>query len=395
MKGCYVDNIVVYTAVFGRYDTLRPARYPSLCFTDGEMPPVAGWEYRTVFAGRGPKWANRHCKLLVHEHLDMEYSIYHDGNVELLTDPRELIEKHLRDTDIAVFAHPTRTCVYEEAKACIREGKAPAIEVHPQMDRYRAESYPAHNGLAACWVLLRRHTNAVRRLNEFWWKEYAKGAKRDQLSFNYACWKLGMPYTPIPGDLFKGTSKDFQRTRHKGSPTVIDYKTAYGQVLLPDEREYLKATATRLQDKFGSPTIVNIGVFRCASMYCLRAGSPKARMIGVDIKPCSVEIDSSLRASFIIADSAECHVKVKPPIHLLFIDGDHHHEGVRADLENWTLKIPPRGVVIMHDYAPLPKHLALLPELEGVRRAVEEWAARIKWERLSAPDSLAAFRRPS
>jgi len=389
-----VADIMIYTAIFGNYDTLRPARYPSLCFTDGKMSPVTGWDYKTIFADKDPKWANRHCKILVHEHLNTEYSIYHDGNIEMLVDPHEAIERWLRDTDIAVFAHPTRNCVYDEAEACIREGKAQAGAVHSQMKRYRREGYPEGAGLAACWVLIRRHTSEMKRLNELWWEEYNEGAKRDQLSFNHACWKLGIRHTIIPGNLFKGTSKTFKRTTHQGAPTVIDYKTAYGQVLLVDEREYLKEMAGRIQTEFDSPTIVNIGVFRCASMYCLRAGAPKARMIGIDIRPCNVPIDPSLRAAFIVADSAKCHVQVAPPVHLLFIDGDHHYRGIVADLEGWTPKIPPGGIVIMHDYAPLPQHLALLPELEGVRRAVEEWAERSKWERLSAPDSLAAFRRP-
>ena len=389
-----MDKVVVYTAVFGNYDTLLPAKYPGLCFTDGKMPSVAGWDYKTIFADKDPKWANRRCKLLAHEHLNVEFSIYFDGNIELLTDPHTLIEKYLKDADIAVFAHPKRDCVYAEGEACIREGKAQAAAVNAQMARYRAGGYPTHNGLAACWVLLRRHNHTVKRFNAAWWEEYIKGAKRDQLSFNYVCWKSGMQYAIIPGDLFKGTSKDFRRTRHRGAPAVIDYKTAYGQVLLPGEREYLKSTAEATQDAFGSPTIINIGIFRCASMYCLRAGSPKARMIGIDIKPCDVPIDSSLRASFIIADSAECHTQVTYPVHLLFIDGDHHYRAVKADLDGWTPKIPPGGIVILHDYAPLPEHMALLPELEGVRRAVNEWAEWAEWERLLAPDSLAAFRRP-
>lgn len=387
-------DVTVYTAVFGNYDTLRPARYPSLCFTDGQAQAVEGWEYRTIYAGRDPKWANRYCKIMVHRHLNVEYSIYHDGNIEMIVDPQVAIERWLKDADLAVFAHPRRNCVYDEAEACIREGKAQAGAVHSQMARYRQEGYPEGAGLAACWVLIRRHTPEIGRLNEAWWAEYTKGAKRDQLSFNHTCWRLGIRYATIPGNLFEGTSEDFRRETHRGSPTVIDYKTAYGQVLLPDEREYLKSTAEAIEDRFDLPTIVNIGVFRCASMYCLRAGSPKARLIGVDIKPCDVAIDASLRAAFIIADSAKCHGQVTCPVHLLFIDGDHRHRAVEADLKGWACKIPKGGIVIMHDYAPLPEHMALLPELEGVRRATDEWAEWAEWERLSAPDSLAAFRRP-
>ena len=386
--------IAPFTAVFDNYDTLKPARYPSLCFMDGRMGPVKGWEYRTVFSGRDPKWANRHCKILAHEHLDTEYSIYHDGNIEMLIDPNEAVERWLKDTDIAVFAHPSRDCIYDEAVECVKLQKASASAVDLHMARYRQEGYPAHDGLAACWVVIRRHTETIRQLNELWWEEYTRGAKRDQLSFNYVCWRLGMRYEIIPGSLWGGTSDAFRRVEHKRSPNMVDWKTAYGQVLLIDERRWLKATAEKIQTKFGSPVIVNIGVFRCASMYCLRAGAPKAKLVGVDIKPCDVKIDPGLKAQFIIADSAKCHDRVKPPVHLLVIDGDHNYRAVKADLAGWVPKIPPGGIVAVHDYAPLPKHLVLLPELEGVRRAVSEWAEKAKWERLPAPDSLAAFRRP-
>jgi len=312
----------------------------------------------------------------------------------MLIDPQEAVKRWLKNTDIAVFAHPNRNCVYDEAVVCARQKRAPAKIVEAHMARYRAEGYPRRNGLAACWVLIRRHTKAMERLNELWWEEWVSGAKRDQLSFNYVCWKLGVRYGIIPGNLFKGTSQHFRRAAHRRVPYMIDYKTAYGQVLLADEREYLKAAAERMQAKFGKPTIVNIGVFRCASMYCLRAGSSKARIIGVDIKSCDVPIDATLKAEFIIADSAKCHVRVTSPVHLLFIDGDHRYGAVKADLEGWASKIPPGGLVILHDYAPLPEHMVLQPVLEGVRRAVDEWAARTSWERLSAPDSLAVFRRP-
>lgn len=209
-----MSEIIVYSAVFGGYDTLHPTDYQSLCFTDGKMAPIIGWDYRIIYADKDPKWANRHCKLLVHEHLNTEYSIYHDGNIRMLIDPEEAV-RWLEDADIAVFAHPERDCVYDEALACIQLHKAPASAVRPHMARYRQEGYPAHNGLAACWVVIRRHTEAVKRFNQAWWEEYTKGAKRDQLGFDHTCWKLGMRYEIIPGNLFKGTSKAFRRTAHK------------------------------------------------------------------------------------------------------------------------------------------------------------------------------------
>jgi len=299
-------DFVVYSAVFGGYDTLKPARYPSLCFTDGQVNDVDGWTFKSIFSGRSPKWANRHCKILAHQHLGCDYSIYHDGNVEMLEDPEELITAYLKDTDIAVFPHPEgRDCIYQEAKEVIRQEKARPAVVTSQMQRYRSEGYPEHNGLAACYILLRRHTKEVKEFDQRWWEEYKNGAKRDQLSFNYVCWKLGIDYTELPGNLFTGTSNIFRRTKHRRAENIItNWKTAYGKQVIAPERVYLKDMAEKIENRFGkSTTIVNIGIFRYATMYCLRAGAPHARLVGIDIKKPDVKQEKGLNAETIIGDS--------------------------------------------------------------------------------------------
>jgi len=388
----------VYSAVFGNYDTLHPAAYPSLCFTDGGMLSVDGWSYHGIYSGRDPKWANRQCKILSHKHLDTEYSIYHDGNVQMLTSPDKLIADYLGDADIAVFAHPEgRDCIYDEAREVLRQHKAKPGAVGAQTERYRQDGFPTRFGLSACYVIIRRHTGAVRRFNGLWWNEYEEGAKRDQLSFDYVRWKTGIKVATILGNLFTGTSKDFKRFPHERGEqdfTMVDWRTAYGKQLIPEERQYLKDAATLIDTRFRGPVFVNIGIFRYASMYCLRAGSENAMLFGIDIKPPDVKPADRLRSVDIIVDSAECHAAFDRAIHLLFIDGDHHYAGVKADLENWTPKIAPGGIVVMHDYAPRPEHLVLLPHLEGVRRAISEWVKGANWKRLDAPGSFAAYERP-
>jgi len=389
------DNIVAYTAVFGGYDTLEPTPHGELCFTEGDVNTPAGWHFHTMYVGRPPKWANRQCKILVHDHVDAEYSIYHDGNIRMLVSPQEAVDRWLKDADLAVFHHPEdRDCAYQEATEVIRQGKARRAMVSSQMARYRKEGFPEHFGLSACYVLVRRHTDEVRQFDELWWREYQNGAKRDQLSFDYVRWKTGLRVNWIPGNLFEGTSSDFVRTAHRRVNGVqLNWQTAYGKMLLPEERQYLVDSATNMQKKFKRPNIVNIGVFRCASMYCLRAGAPGASLLGVDIKPCDVPMEPGLRAEFIIGDSAKVHAQYGKQIHLLFIDGDHRYEAVKADLECWGAKVAPGGLIIMHDYGAQPKHLLQNPELGGVRRAAMEWHDPKQWDQLRAPGSLAAYRR--
>ena len=175
---------------------------------------------------------------------------------------------------------------------------------------------------------------------------------------------------------------------------TVPWETARGGVLHPAERGWLKDAAANAAKRFGQPTIVNIGVLWYASMYCLRAGAPDARLVGVDIKKDpTVEIHPELQAEFIWGDSRVCHAAFKTPIHLLFIDGDHSYATVRADIANWTPKVVPGGIVAFHDYAPTKKNL-IKHKLQGVRRAIDKWALTSGWEPIPALTSLAAFQRP-
>ena len=51
------------------------------------------------------------------------------------------------------------------------------------------------------------------------------------------------------------------------------------------------------------------------------------------------------------------------PIRLLYIDGLHTYEGVKADIADWTPRVAPGGIVVFDDY---------YKEGVGVRRAVDE-----------------------
>jgi len=46
--------------------------------------------------------------------------------------------------------------------------------------------------LSCTTYILRRHTGKVEEFNRLWWEEICKGSRRDQLSFDYALWKMEM-----------------------------------------------------------------------------------------------------------------------------------------------------------------------------------------------------------
>ena len=169
--------------------------------------------------------------------------------------------------------------------------------------------------------------------------------------------------------------------------------TVPGAQLTRSERQWLYETAKEIAEVFPCPTIVNIGVFRGASMWCLRSGAPEATLIGVDIDYSTpVHEKEKLDAELIEMDSNACGKRFSGDVHLLFVDGDHHEATVRGDIKAWCPHVATGGIAAFHDYSPTKKNLARFPHLIGGKRAVNEYFGK-GWERLQAPDSLAAFRR--
>ena len=196
------SDLVVYTAIFGNYDVLKPARYPDVrcvCFTD-EVQGVEGWEEIVVerkFVD--PKRESSMYLALAHHILeDVEYSVYHGGAGELLQHPDELLEI-LDGAEIATFRHPNRDCVYDEAHAVINYGKADVNLVRLQMGHYKTLEYPAHNGLVASAIIARKHNERVARFNEHLISLMCRFTPPDQLAIDPALWVTGADWTPIPG----------------------------------------------------------------------------------------------------------------------------------------------------------------------------------------------------
>lgn len=212
-------HLTVYTAIGGGYDVLRhTGRAPDdprfVCFSDTDYLPwltkphrYLGWEIREL----APHWyGSPRLRAKCHQVMphcyfpEAEYSLYLDGTHVPAPGYRleRLIEVFLRDTDLATFSHPHRACAYQEAAACLVTEQDDPVRIREQMRRYHAEGFPRDHGLPGITVLLRRHTPAVTRFNELWWDEIQSGSHRDQLSFPYVAWKLGMAWTPIPGHCY-------------------------------------------------------------------------------------------------------------------------------------------------------------------------------------------------
>jgi len=133
-------------------------------------------------------------KVLSHLFIPTRYSIWVDGNVFLKRPAKEFIGL-LEGAEIAVFRHPAKNCLYEEAKDCMARGIGNLETIEKQIERYREEGFPERAGLGACYLIIRKHTKRIERLNEKWWAEICKGSVRDQISFPYVFYKA-VKYLP-------------------------------------------------------------------------------------------------------------------------------------------------------------------------------------------------------
>lgn len=197
-------SLVIYTAIFGDCkDRLYPLpwldKIDCFAFVDGVKSPRKGkhgWiECPARFTDPNPRRRAREHKTMAHELFpDAKLSIWVDGTMTPHTDPRALTAKYLKDHDICTFRHSARTCIYQEAEMCVRNRKDDVATIREQIAGYHREGYPYHNGLAETMVVMRRHTPAIREFNELWYASIKHQSLRDQLSFNYCLWKLGLQH---------------------------------------------------------------------------------------------------------------------------------------------------------------------------------------------------------
>ncbi len=218
------QKIVVYTAIYGNYDDLKE---PSMklegcdlvCFTDNERISSRFFDVR-VHPPIYSDPARNSCvfRLLPHRFFpEYEYSLWIDGAGIFKTgNIRALIDKYLRDQNMAVFHHSTRDCLYDEAEMCIANKRDDPLIIRKQIEKYKQEQYPRHNGLVTTGAILRRHMSPdVIRVDEECWAEIEKFSRRPEISFNYVAWKNDFKYATFDGIVWDNQYFRFAAHKHR------------------------------------------------------------------------------------------------------------------------------------------------------------------------------------
>ncbi|MBV8720623.1 MAG: DUF616 domain-containing protein [Candidatus Eremiobacteraeota bacterium] len=211
-------RVVVYTAIYGKHTDLKShdtSPYPFVCFTDDEMIASEdvqnAWDVRVLASdwmgtrGKSPRLQAKRVKLFPPDTLPKhDVSIWIDASIRV-TDTQKLVDACLAalgDNDIAVFKHPERNDVLEEAKASSKMKKYDGFDLCKQAEHYHSVGLPTPSGLYAGGVIARRSTPRVRKLMEHWWGENVAWSPQDQISFPFALWKLDMKTGLIAGNVY-------------------------------------------------------------------------------------------------------------------------------------------------------------------------------------------------
>ncbi|MEE3418733.1 MAG: glycosyltransferase [Methanosphaera sp.] len=219
-------KMVVYTAITGNYDELvTPSvinpKFDYVCFTDNPNLKSNCWDIRLMEESEldGIRKARRY-KILPHKYLkEYDYSFWIDANFDIIGDIEEYINKYSVNKKLLAIKHDIRDDIYDEADVCIHLEKDDPLIINKQIDRYKQQNYPKHNGLIASGILFRNHhdKDVIQLMND-WYSEVYNYSRRDQLSFNYVCWKNNFVYDESPEFYFK--NQYFQRLLHVSTDSL-------------------------------------------------------------------------------------------------------------------------------------------------------------------------------
>lgn len=192
--------MIFYKCVVGKYDRVEPA--PTgvdaefICFSDDPHIDAQGWQVRPLPEGcpKDGLLANRYVKM--HPHLmfpDADASVYLDGNVTPKPSAVAYCHEVLSRSNFAVYRHPLRDRITDEAVVCSKLGYDWAWRFKRQCQRYKRKGFKDASGLFECNVIIRHHQHAsVKRFCEAWWKALLTGVPRDQISFPYLLDTVGV-----------------------------------------------------------------------------------------------------------------------------------------------------------------------------------------------------------
>lgn len=214
--------MTIYTAIFGSlYDAVKHPlvvtpgwRY--VLYTDQDIHSHF-WEVRKVpLINNDPILTARYYKIMFHEHIDDEFSIWVDGSFTIACDLDKFMAGNFK-APMTCVKHPLRNCIYREADICIQQHRGDRLAIERQIEAYR-KYIPKNAGLIQSGIIIRQKVEQAERLCERWWVQLLAFSTRDQIAFTCVAHLMGWPHLI---NLDYRTSKEFRFKKHNHANRII------------------------------------------------------------------------------------------------------------------------------------------------------------------------------
>lgn len=187
-------NDVVFTALFGQYETLneleilRNSETRYVCFTDDPKLFSESWEIILVNTKMNdqPWRASREIKMLGHKYFpEGTRTLYIDNTVRLKVDGSIVLNSWLNNADVAFMRHYSRRTVRNEFFICAAYALDNQETIWSQFKFYRA-NFPQILSQAPHWggMIARVNSEETNRFMGVWKQQFDSFSRRDQLSIN-------------------------------------------------------------------------------------------------------------------------------------------------------------------------------------------------------------------
>lgn len=353
-KPVNMKKVAVYTTIFGGYDHLLPVirqnhQADFFCITDSPPEVIQStadhdqWNIIQVNQPRKdlhPRMRAKWYKIFpweIDELRNYEVVIFVDGCV-LIQSPHfiSFCLANLK-SDIAVFQHPERNCIYDEVKASDIMVKYQDESIHQQAEYYR-KFFPSNAGLYACTVIVRKNTERIRALMDSWMHENLKFTWQDQLSFPVVCRVHKIIPDILPGNLYDNPY--FKRIGHinKQDQALIDSRVKTAVIEMPSRVEVMNFIIEKMEYK----SFLEVG-----HEYGITFDKIKCEL-KESVDPFSKPGHNPTH----LMESDRFFAENKRIWDMIYIDGDHNINQVWRDFEHAYNATPEHGCIVMHDTNP-------------------------------------------
>lgn len=213
---------VVYTAIIGDCDSLKPAPAgcdEAWCYVDRDRfndfgVHAQGWNFAPVQAEGDPRRCAWRLRCLPTSILGAyDRIVWIDASFTLTDLPRLLRDSG--SAPIAALRHHRRSNCYDEGRELVKVGQARPQDIRRQLADYQRAGFdPKH--LSISCILVRDRSASVQRFNESWATDIdTYRGDNTQVSLDFCAWKHGLTIQALRGTRHANPYSTHDHADHK------------------------------------------------------------------------------------------------------------------------------------------------------------------------------------